>query len=416
MSSTLQQDIPAIAGGSPAKKTPYGSWKRYGEEELTQLREALDQGTLFYAYGNKVKSMESEIARIHGARFAVATTSGTASVHAAMMAAGISPGDEVITTPITDMGSIVPILFQGGVPVFADLEPDSYVISPASVEAAVTDKTRAILAVHLWGNACDLSALRKLCDKHNLTLIEDCAQAWGCTYQGKSIGTLGDVGCFSFNEFKHISCGDGGVVITQDEVMAKRLRLSTDKCYDREPGSTMRNASFLANNYRMTELQGAVALAQLGKLDWIVESRRKWCKGLCEGLADTPGISLPKPTPGCDPSWWFYMLRVQPDVLKADADQFAQALAAEGLRASAHYIGRCIYEYPIFVDHSAFDHADHPFSARKYGKGICPEAEAILDTAVMMAVNEAYTETDLEETIHGVNRVANWFVNGGSAA
>lgn len=411
----MTSDTPAIAGGSPAKTTPYGTWKRYGEEELGQLREALEQGTLFYASGAKVRAMEERIAAMHGVPFAVATSSGTASVHAAMIAAGVSPGDEVITTPITDMGSLVPILFQGGVPVFADLAPRSYVITPESVEAAITERTRAVLAVHLWGNACDLSALHEICDRRGLVLIEDCAQAWGCTYGGKPIGTWGQIGCFSLNEFKHVSCGDGGAVITSDPELAKRLRLATDKCYDREPGAVVRNATFLANNYRMTELQGAVALAQLGKLDGIVDRRRKWCAGLSERLTGIEGITLPEPTPGCEPSWWFYMMRVQPSALGADADAFAEAIRAEGVPAGAHYIGRCVYEYPIFVDHSAFQHGSHPFSARTYGKGLCPEAEAILDTTVIIPINEAYTDTDLEETALAVNRVARWFTRSAVA-
>ncbi len=413
-SPTLSNDIPAIAGGSPAKQTPYGKGQRYGDLELAQLKEVIEQGNLFYTAGNKVLQMEQEMARRHGVRFAVATTSGTASIHTAMIAAGISPGDEVIVTPITDMGSLVPILFQGAIPVFADLDPHSYTLDPKSVESAITERTRSVLAVHLWGNACDLEALKAICDRHNLILIEDCAQAWGCTYQGKPIGTIGSIGCFSLNEFKHISCGDGGVVITNDEALASRLRLATDKGYNREPGAVVRNATFLANNYRMTELQGAVAVAQFTKLDDIVAARRAWCEELSRRLGDVEGISLPKPTAGCNPSWWFYMMRVQPDVLKADADTFVEALHAEGLQVSAHYIGRCVYEYPIFVNHSAYDHASHPFSQQAYAKGLCPEAEDIIDKAVILPVNEAFTQTDLDEISFAVRRLAKWFVSGGA--
>lgn len=407
MKSTTS-DVPAIAGGLPAKTEPYGTWKRYGDEELRELKDALEQGTLFYFSGTKVRAMEEEVARLHGARFAVATTSGTASVHAAMIAAGISPGDEVITAPITDMGSVIPILFQGAVPVFADLEPHTYVLSPQAVEASITDRTRAVLAVHLWGNACDMTALKDICRRHDLTLIEDCAQAWGCTYRDRPAGTWGDIGCFSFNEFKHISCGDGGVVITDSEPLAERLRLATDKGYSREPGALVRNATFLANNYRMTELQGAVALAQLRKLDDIVAKRRRWCEALSQQLSGIEGLHVPQATLGCDPAWWFYMMRVHPGDLGADADTFVEALSAEGLPVRAHYIGQCVYESPIFVDHSAFAHAPHPFEARHYGKGLCTEAEAILDTCVILSINEAYTEVDLAETARAINRVAKW--------
>ncbi|MGQ9881788.1 MAG: DegT/DnrJ/EryC1/StrS family aminotransferase [Armatimonadota bacterium] len=409
MSDPMPTDRPAIAGGEPAKRTPLGREKRYGEEELQQLREALEQGSLFYAHGNKVKMLEQRFAQMNGVPYAIACSSGTAAIHAALIAVGISPGDEVITSPITDMGSVIPILYQGAVPVFADLYPHSYTLVPESVEARITPNTRAVLAVHLWGNACDLQALREICHKHHLWLIEDCAQAFGCRYRGEPIGTIGDIGCFSLNEFKHISCGDGGIVITRNEHLARRLRLATDKCYSREPGVTQRNPTFLANNYRMTELQGAVAVAQLEKLESIVARRRRWCEALSERLRGLPGITLPQPTPGCEPSWWFYMMRVVPDSLGADAASFAEALRAEGLPVSAHYIGQCVYQYPIFTDHSAFERGTHAYCARAYTEGLCPSAETILDTCVVLAVNEAYTDTDLEETAYAIRRVAQWF-------
>jgi len=405
-----EDDVPVIAGGSPIKRAAWGSEQRYDDAELGELKEALAQGTLFYAQGKKVRALEEQFAAENGVRFAIACSSGTAAIHAAMIAAGISPGDEVIVPPITDMGSVVPILYQGAVPVFADVDPGSYALAPESVDAAVTARTRAVLAVHLWGNACDLNALRSLCERRHLVLIEDCAQALGCVYNGKPIGTLGAAGCFSLNEFKHISCGDGGIVITDDEHQARRLRLAVDKGYSRESGVAVRTPTFLANNYRMTELQGAVAVAQLRKLGSIVERRRQWCEGLTAGLQEVEGITLPQPTPGCNPSWWFYMLRVQPDILGAAADAFGQALAAEGLPAGAHYIGQPIYEYPIFAQHSAFERGEHAYAQRTYRRGLCREAEAVLETCVILSINQAYTKTDLQDATRAIRRVARWFV------
>ena len=390
----------AIDGGTPAKQTPWGTGKRYGEEELELLKETLDQGTLFYAQGKKVYQLEEMFARKNNTAYTVACTSGTSAIHTALIAVAISPGDEVIVPPITDMGSIAPILFQGAVPVFADLDPHTYVLDPRSVEACITPRTRAVLAVHLWGNACDLDALSALCARHDLVLIEDCAQAFGVTYHGKPVGTIGALGCFSFNEFKHISCGDGGLVLTNDEALAKRARLATDKCYNRDATVAVRNPIFLANNYRMTELQAAVAIAQVAKLDDIVARRRAWCARLTEGLADLPGLMLPQATPGCDPSWWFYMMRYDKDV-----DVFAQALNAEGIGVGAHYIGKCIYEYPIFVDHSAFVRGHHAYMERTYGPGLCPVAEQILHDCLILVVKEWFTETDLSETITGIRKV-----------
>lgn len=408
--SRSDADLPATAGGQPAKTTPYGHEQRYGEKELAELREAIEQGTLFYAQGHKVGRLEQEFAARQGVRFAIACSSGTAAIHAALISLGIGPGDEVITAPITDMGSVIPILFQGATPVFADLDPHCYTLAPAAIEAAITPATRAVLAVHLAGNACDLDALARICDTRGIALVEDCAQALACTYRRRPIGSIGKIGCFSLNEFKHISCGDGGIVVTDDAELAVRLRLATDKCYDRRPGVTIRNPTFLAGAYRMTELQGAVALAQLRKLDSIVARRRAWCGELTARIADAPGIALPETTPGCEPSWWFYLLRVTEE-LGADADTFAEALRKEGLPASAHYIGQCVYQYPLFTKHSAFARAPHPFSARTYARGLCPVAETILDTAVLLSINEAYTPADLDETAHAIRKCARWFAS-----
>jgi dTDP-4-amino-4,6-dideoxygalactose transaminase len=406
---TITEETPAVAGGTPAKRTPYASEPRYGEDELRELKEALEQGTLFYAQGKKVRQLESDFALRSGVRFAVACSSGTAALHAALIAAGISPGDEVITAPITDMGTVIPILYQGAIPVFADLHPRSYCLLPESVAAHITPRTRAVIAVHLWGNACDLLALRALCERHDLTLIEDCAQALGCRCDGRPIGTHGQIGCFSLNEFKHIGCGDGGIAVTDDEELAERLRQATDKAYDRRPGAAPRDPAFLANNYRMTELQGAVAVAQLRKLDSIVARRQRWCAELTARLEGLAGLSLPEPTPGCAPSWWFFMLRVLPEILGADADACAQALRKEGLPAGAHYIGQPLYAYPVFRDHTAFVRGSHPFAAQTYAPGLCPNAEAILDTAVLLSIQEAYSDTDLDETVHAIRKVVDWF-------
>ena len=407
--TTIANDVAAIAGGKPAKTKPYNKEKRYGEPELKELTEALAQGSLFFAHGKKVHALEAAFAKVIGTKYAVACSSGTAAIHGAMIAAGISPGDEVITAPITDMGSIVPILFQGAVPVFADLDPHTYNMDPASIEQNITPKTKAILVVHLAGNPCDLNAIKEIAEKHNLILIEDCAQAHGCLYEGRPVGSFGVIGCFSYNEFKHISCGDGGVICTNDEKMYNRLRLAVDKCYNRSPTALDRSPTFLAANYRMTELQGGVALAQLAKLQSIADRRRKWCGALSQELDGLPGLALPQVTHAGTPSWWFYMTRVDEKEMGATTDQFAAAMHAEGVPVGVHYIGKTIYEYPLFQHHSAFDHGPHPFAGREYKKGLCPNAEAILATCVMLPVNEAYDEQDLEETAHAFKRVVGHF-------
>jgi dTDP-4-amino-4,6-dideoxygalactose transaminase len=405
----ITDQLPAIAGNKPAKTTPFASEPRYGEEELAELKDALAQGTLFYAHGKKVKQMEAEFAQKMGFQHAVATSSGTSAIHATLIALGISPGDEIILPPITDMGSIIPILFQGAVPVFADVEPHTYNLSANAVESKITGKTRAILAVHLAGNACDMDALTQVAKRHNLPIVEDCAQAHGTTYRAQAVGHFGVAGCYSFNEFKHIACGDGGVIMTNDEAFAKRARLATDKGYSREPGANSRSPEFLANNYRMTELQGAVALAQVRKVDHIIQRRRQWCSELTTRIANLKGLQLPEITRNSDHSWWFYLMRVDPKQLGATADDFAAALRAEGLPVNAHYIGRPVYLYPLFTTHRAWKNAPHAFESQRYEKGLCPIAEEILETCVQLPINEAYTPQDLEETTLAITRTARYF-------
>jgi dTDP-4-amino-4,6-dideoxygalactose transaminase len=412
-------DNPAIAGGEPTIKKPLTVTKRYGREELRQLKEALAQNSLFYAHGKKVKQLEADYAAMMGFKYGIATSSGTATIHTAIMAAGISPGDEVIVPPITDMGTIVPVLWQGAIPIFADLDPHTYTLSPESVEKHITPRTKGIVAVHLAGNACDMDALMAIARKHNLAIVEDCAQAHGCLYKGKAVGHFGVAGCYSFNEFKHIGCGDGGVMVTNDAEFARRARLATDKCYNREPGVTGRAPTFLANNYRMTELQGAVGLAQIERLANIIKRRRNWCEKLTRQLSTMRGISVPKTTEGCDHAWWFYLMRVDAAALGGNVDEFAAALQSEGLPVSAHYINQTIYEYPLFVDHSAFTRGSHPFAAVSYHKGLCPVAEEILNTCVMMKINEGYTAADLTATVRAIRRVVKWFnakLDGGMAS
>jgi dTDP-4-amino-4,6-dideoxygalactose transaminase len=263
--------------------------------------------------------------------------------------------------------------------------------------------------VHLAGNPCDLKPLKELCDRKKIFLIEDCAQAHGCHYDEKPVGAVGQIGCYSFNEFKHIACGDGGIAITSDDALAAKLRLATDKAYDRTPGLSIRDPKFMANNYRMTELQGAVALAQLRKLDSIISRRQSWCGRLTKRLGELPGLQLPIVQERGAHSYWFYMMRVDPKKLGANADEFAAAMKAEGVPTAAHYIARPIYRYPLFMNHSAYERGEHPFARIDYKQVKCPVAEAILDTCVILAVNESYSDADLDDTVKAFERVVGYF-------
>jgi len=407
----------ALFGGEKAKKNPFGTGKRFGDEELRQLKEALEQNTLFYWNGGKVKELTAKFAQMYGVEYCVATSSGTASIHVALGAAGVTAGDEVITSPITDMGSVIGILYQNAIPVFADLDPHTYNMDPKSIEEKISEKTKAILVVHLAGNPANMDAIMAIAGKHGIKVIEDCAQSYLSYYKGKLAGTIGDIGCFSLNDFKHISAGDGGMVLLKDEETYKKAFRFADKNYDRfsKDASAMRKIEFLAPNYRMNELTGAVGLAQLGKLEWICEKRRAYGEKISEGIRDLPGICIPKVEQGNKSSYWFYMFRINEKEAGVSRDEFSRALAAEGVPNQAGYIPACVYEYDLFLNKNAYLGTDCPFGCKYYGreikyyKGMCPTAEEILKTAIRLSVNEFYTDTDAEEVIEAIRKVSRYY-------
>ncbi len=407
----------ALFGGEKAKKTAFGTGKRFGEEELQQLKEALDQNTLFYWSGTKVKEMNRKFAEMYGSEYSVATSSGTASIHVALGTVGVTAGDEVITSPITDMGSVIGILYQNAIPIFADLDPHTYNLDPKSVEEKITDKTKAILVVHLAGNPADMDAIMEIARKHNVKVIEDCAQSYMSYYKGKLAGTIGDIGCFSLNDFKHISAGDGGMVLVNDEETYVRAFRFADKNYNRfskDPDAT-RRIDFLAPNYRMSELQGAVGIAQLDKLESICERRNVYGERISEGIKDLPGIYIPKIEDGNKSSYWFYMFRINEEEAGVSRNEFSKALAAEGVPNQAGYIPACVYEYDMFKNKNAYDGTDCPWGCKYYGKeieyktGMCPTAEEILSTAIRLTVNEFYTMEDADDVIQAIRKVANYY-------
>jgi dTDP-4-amino-4,6-dideoxygalactose transaminase len=396
----------AIHGGPKAKSTPYGTGNRFGDEEKQQLIETIDQQTLFFAHGKKTKEFRERFSARYGVKHCVTCTSGTAAIHIALAACGIKPGDQVITASITDMGTCSAILLCGAIPVFADLDPLTFTLDPASVEARINPKTAAIVAVQLTGAPCDMDALKAIAKKHDLWLVEDCAQAFHTEYKRQLCGTIGDIGCFSLNDFKHISAGDAGLVVTQDDNLALRAELFADKCYDRRP-NVERNPHFMAPNYRMCELHAAVAIAQLGKLDSIVARRRRYGDALHAGLAGLPGIIPQGFVSGARPSYWFYMFRIDQKVLGPRSD-FVKALTAEGLNAGDGYVDRATYLYDIFTKRQGFGGTDFPFSLSpeiEYKSGLCPNAEDIVKNVVRLSVNEFFTDEDLKQTLEGVRKV-----------
>ena len=410
----------AIDGGPKAKATPYRKGMRFGRDELKELKEALAQNTLFYAHGQKVRQFCETLASKYGRKYAVATTSGTAAIHVALGAVGVGVGDEVVTSVLTDAGSFIPILYQNAVPVFAYIDPRTYMMTPETIEAKLTPRTKAILVVHLAGNAADMDGILKLARRRKLMVVEDCAQSWNCFYKGRPVGTLGHIGCYSLNDYKHLSVGDGGVVLTDNARLAKRAALFADKCYSRNMWGqrTGRLCQFLAPNYRMSELSGAVGLAQLRKVDGICRTRNAHGTLLTKLIADAPGILPPAITPGCESSNWYYLFRMDPKVLGVSRDRFAEALKAEGVPAGFYL--RRVDQYEMFqkmtIRTSRKKGFVCPYDCPAYGGGRiayrvddCPNAELVLKTGVIVQMSEFYSRQDMVETAGAIRKVAEAF-------
>lgn len=401
----------ALHGGEPVRTRPLPSGKKVGKEELKELIDVIDSGHMFRWGGTKVKQFEEEFRRLMGTEYAVASTSGTSALHVAVGMINPNPGDEIITAPITDIGTIIPILYQGAVPVFADVHPETFCLDPDDAARKITDKTKALIVVHLAGNPCDMDAFLELGKQHGIPIIEDCSQAHLSEYHGRPVGTLGDIGCFSLQQSKHITTGDGGITITSNEEYGIRGKLFADKGWHREEFGP-RRYTLLGLNYRMSELVGAVALAQVRKLPDVITRRRTNGDLLTSLIADAPGLKPQKVLPDCRPTYWHYELAAAPGG-PYTADEFAEALRAEGIPSSAHYIGK-----PIFLCHEAlrqqciFGDSRYPFdhpNARpgiEYKEGDCPVCEDVLDRLVILPMSEFYAEEDVRDMGAAVNKVA----------
>ncbi len=398
----------AMHGGTPVRTKPFPARTPFDEREVEMVAKAIRSQNLFGLGGPMVTEFEERFAGLYGAKYSVASSSGTAAIHIAVGAINPEPGDEIITAPITDAGTVVPILYQNAIPVFADVD-DTYNMDPADVERRITPRTRAILVVHLFGNPCDMDAMLKIARRHNLWLLEDCSQAHLTEYKGRLLGTIGDMGCYSLQQSKHLTTGDGGMTITSNDALSERMMLFRDKGWTRKPGWGPRTYRFLAPNYRMTELQGAVGIVQTEKGAAVVARRNALGDLLTAEIQGLPGV-LPAPvTPGGRGTYWLYALRVT----HVPAQQFAQALTAEGVPAGAGYIGE-----PIFLCMEAlagketFGASQHPLDGchggriLDYAPGMCPHTEQILKQMVTLGIHENYTREDVLDMAAAIRKVA----------
>lgn len=335
------------------------SGRTFEAEELNLLRRVLDSGTLNCTRGTMVNELERRFAELLDLPSATAVSSGTSAVHCAVAAVDPEPGDEIISSPITDMGAIAPILYQTAIPVFADVDPDTYNLTAEAIERVITPRTRAIIVTHLFGNPADMDPILELARRHRLVVIEDCAQAFLATYRGRQVGTLGDIGCFSLQQGKHITSGEGGLVVTANEHFARRMRLFHDKAWGY--GDPQPDHYFLAPNYRMTELQGAVALAQLDRLEGFVRHRQRMADRLTQALETLPGVAPPQTTAHGSHVYWRYTVQVDEQAAEVSLTRLGSKLREAGIAALPRYIQKPAFECQVLRDKVTFGESRFPF-------------------------------------------------------
>jgi len=394
MTTTMNDTRLALFGGP---KTIDRSFKRYnpiGPEEVDAAKQVVESGVLsqfigawdpdFYG-GPKVKEFERKCESYFGVKHAITVNSWTSGLIAAVGAIGIEPGDEVIVTPFTMCASATAILHWNAIPVFADIEPGTFCLDPESVEANITPYTKAIMAVDIFGHSANMDALMHIACKHKLKVITDTAQAPGAIYKGRFAGTLSHVGGFSLNYHKHIHTGEGGILVTDDDELAERLRLIRNHAEAVVGDMGMTNLSnMIGYNFRLGEIECAIGIAQLDKLAALVAGRQKIAHQLTIGLAGLKGLRTPSIEDGCTHSFYVYPLVLDVKGLGVSRKSILEALRAEGLDALAGgYVN--VHLLPMYQHKMAYGTKGFPWSSDvcrrevNYAKGICPVAEELHD-------------------------------------
>ena len=403
----------AVEGGRPVRAEPMPRRVVVGEEERRAVTALFDremsQGGGFDRYGGtEVDAYERELAAYVGTRYATAVSSGTAAIHSALGALRIEPCDEVICAPITDPGAVMPVVWLNLLPVFADVDPDTFNLDPGSVAERITERTRAIVVTHLTGQPTDMDPVLEIARRRGLPVIEDCAQAHGATYRGRKVGGIGRLGAFSLMGGKHMNAGgQGGMVTTDDEELYWNAKRFADR--GKPFNSTERHSLFLGLNYRMTELEAAIGRVQLGKLDRLVARRRSLVEALRERIGDLEAVRLGKVIDGAEHVYWFVLLKVDEAKLRVSKDELAHAVAAEGAPVRARY-DFVVYEAPWVRERRTFGRSGWPWACSPEGRamryeGSCPNARRAIETHMVLDMHECLGEREVDEIAAALRKV-----------
>ncbi len=394
----------AVHGGEPLRESKlYYGRQWIDEEDIKAVVDTLRSD--YITCGPKVKEIESELASYTGAAYAVACANGTAALHCACIAADIGPGDEVITTPLTFAASANCVLYCGAKPVFADVELDTYNISPESIRQHITEKTKAIIAVDFTGQAVKHKEIREICDEYKLVFIEDAAHAIGTSYNGQLVGSLADMTCFSFHPVKTITCGEGGAILTNNQEYYEKLNYAhihgithdvKEMVDDEKQNPWYYEQIMLGYNYRLTDFQAALLLSQLKRINQFKERRKEICKKYDEAFSGMPEIILQKEIEETDSCKHLYIIQLNDQLLKCSRREFFDAMSAENVQCQIHYIP--VYWFPYY-------------QRLGYKKGLCPNAERIYERILSIPLYPAMTDDDVKDVVASVKKVVEYYRN-----
>lgn len=385
------------------------SGRTFGDAEKRYVIEALESGTLTTTKGKFGRMLEKAFAEKLGAKYAYACTSGSAAIHIAVAAINPNPGDEIITTSITDMGALTPLMYRGAVPVFAEVDTKTLNVTAKTIEAKISERTKAIIVTHLFGNPCEMDDIMALAKERNIPVIEDSAQTFLAKCGDKYAGTIGDVGCFSLQQGKHMTTGEGGMVVTNDDKIARHMFLYINKAWGY--GDANPDHYFMALNYRVSELQAAVALGQLEKLEECVANRQRTAAKLTELLAGIEGIETPVIADGSTHVYWKYCLTVDDNKIEGGSVGLANLLKEKNIFSAPRYIVKPAFMCQVFQEKNTLGDSQFPFNLARpeaidYSIEKYPATAKALHDVLVLPWNEKYTDEHVAYIAENVKTAA----------